>query len=212
MSYGIALVTAASPTIAVTAAEAKTHCRIDSGITDFDTWIANAIAAAQEYVERYTNRILLASTWDITWDRFPSGNDPIYVPLVPIALTTPVTHIKYYDANGTQQTWSSSNYVVSVDREPGIIRLAYSVSWPTIRSQPDAVQVRVIAGYSAAATVPQGLKYAILLLVGHWFANRESTVVGTITSKVEQTVDSLCESYRVGDEFLCYEPEDYATP
>lgn len=202
MSYGIALVTAASPAIAVTAAEAKTHCRIDSGITDFDTWFGNAIAAAQEYVERYTHRVLLSSTWDVTFDRFPCGCE-LACPLIPLGS---VTSIKYRDTDGNQQTWSSSNYVVSTDREPGIIRLAYQVIWPTIRYQPDAVVVRVVAGYASASVVPQGLKYAILMLVGHWFANRESTVVGTITAKVEQTVDALCESYRVGDEFRCYAP------
>ena len=209
MSYGIAVVTPASPTIAVTAAEAKTHCRIDSGITDFDTWFANAIAAAQEYVERWTHRILLSSTWDIKFDRFPGGSEAFAIPLIPLAS---VTSVSYRDSAGDLQVWSSSNYVVSADREPGIIRPAYSVVWPTTRAQPDAVIVRVVAGYSAAATVPQGLKYAILLLVGHWFANRESVVVGTISGKLEQTVDSLCQSFRVGDEFTCYEPANSATP
>lgn len=203
MSYGIALQTAPSGE-PVTRSEAKTHLRLDSGVTDHDTWIDNAITAARQFVERYTHRVLMSSTWDVTYDRLPCGQDALLIPVIPLRSVSSIT---YRDSAGDLQTWSSGNYVASIDREPGLIRPAYSVVWPVTRCQPDAVQVRVVAGYADTASVPQALKYAILMLVGHWFANRESVVVGTITARVEQTVESLCESYRVGDEFTCYAPE-----
>jgi hypothetical protein len=37
---------------------------------------------------------------------------------------------------------------------------------------------------------------AMLLLIGHWYANRESVVVGTITSELPMAVEALIAPYR----------------
>lgn len=56
---------------------------------------------------------------------------------------------------------------------------------------------------TAAGTVPNVLGYlpreikqAMLLLIGHWFVNRESVITGTISSVLEQTVDALLSPHK----------------
>ncbi|EOA3031101.1 head-tail connector protein [Yersinia enterocolitica] len=38
---------------------------------------------------------------------------------------------------------------------------------------------------------------AILLLIGHWYTNREATVIGVTSKQLEFTVDSLLQPYRI---------------
>ncbi|WP_110642462.1 head-tail connector protein [Salinicola sp. CPA57] len=47
-----------------------------------------------------------------------------------------------------------------------------------------------------ALVLDDDLVTAMLLLIGHWYVNRESVVVGTITSEMPMAVQSLIEPYR----------------
>jgi hypothetical protein len=55
--------------------------------------------------------------------------------------------------------------------------------------------VRYRAGY--AGDIPSGIRVAILLMIGHWYANREAVVVGTITSELPMAVDRLLWGHRL---------------
>lgn len=48
----------------------------------------------------------------------------------------------------------------------------------------------------SALVLDDDITTAMLLLIGHWYANRESVVVGTITSEVPMAVDALIIPYR----------------
>ena len=50
---------------------------------------------------------------------------------------------------------------------------AYDEIWPVVRCLPEAVQIRFVAGYGAAAAVPEDIKEAMLLIIGHLYAHRE---------------------------------------
>lgn len=171
----------------VTQAEAKLHLRED--LTGQDDWIDDAIIAAREQVEKLTWRALITQTWDFYFDDFPVGGEPFEVPLPPLQS---VTKVDYVDVDGNTQTLSSSLYQVHEFAEPAVIRAAYNETWPEVRDETlKAVLVRAVVGYGAAADVPLRYKQAVLLLIGHWYANRESVVIGTITNEVEQTLMSL---------------------
>lgn len=60
-----------------------------------------------------------------------------------------------------------------------------------------------LAGWDPAAEgaeskqpLTDDLRLAVLFLIGHWYANRESVVIGTITSEVPLTFDALIQQYR----------------
>jgi len=181
--------------------DAKRHCRVADSDTNHDATLAALITAARQYVENHTGRQLCTATYDLTLDEFPTGVECLYLPRPPLSS---VTHLKYYDSNGTLQTWAASNYAVSTATTPGRINLAYSTNWPTPRVIADAITIRYVAGYGASALVPEAIKAAMKLLIGTWFENREGVVTGTIHGPLEHAVEALLEQYRVPDEFLWY--------
>lgn len=183
-------------------AEVKRHVRVPTDDPQHDAVLSALLTAARQYVENHTGRQLCSATYDAKRDSLPADNSAIYLPRPPLSS---VTSLKYLDSNGTEQTWAASNYRVSTGTDPGRISLAYATCWPTVRAVSDGVTIRFVAGYGGAASVPQALKAAILLLVGNWFENREAVVIGTIQSQLEFAISALLEQYRVPDEFLAYE-------
>lgn len=200
-NYGLTLHTApAVEPLSLT--EAKKQVEVATAITTHDTHLTNLIVAARQAAEAETHRQIITATWKLILDRFPCDSDePIRLPFGSLQS---VTHVKYYDTDGTQQTWSSVNYIVSTSREPGLIRKAYGVVWPTIQPRPDAVEVQFVCGYGVAAAVPQLLKAGMLLLVGHWFEHREETVVGTISSELPRAAADIFKQFNLGDDFDSY--------
>jgi uncharacterized phiE125 gp8 family phage protein len=53
-------------------------------------------------------------------------------------------------------------------------------------------------GTHFADDLPESLKVAVLLMVGHWYANREAVVTGTIAAALPMTVDALLDCERWG--------------
>ena len=89
--------------------------------------------------------------------------------------------VVYIDTDGATQTVSSSVYDVDIDQEPGRLRLAYSESWPSDRrSTPNSVIIRFVAGYGDADAVPETIKAAIKLLVGHLYEHRVQTILADV--------------------------------
>jgi len=141
------------------------------------------------------DRQLCTATWTLKLDSFPPA-DYIELPRPPLAT---VTSVKYYDLAGTQQTFSSGKYTVDTHSEPGRVVLNYGESWPSIRSQSQAVEVIYTAGYGADDTsVPEALQCALRLLVGHFNENREAVLTGTISKTVELAVDALLQTQNYG--------------
>jgi hypothetical protein len=104
-----------------------------------------------------------------------------------------VTSVKYRDTDNAEQTLSSAAYLTDTGEAQGIVRLLEDESWPdTYFDRPSAVVVRAVVGFGAtSASVPENYIQAMQLLIGHWYANRESVVVGTATSGVGDTADAL---------------------
>lgn len=92
---------------------------------------------------------------------------------------------------------SSSLYIVVATREPGRVCLAPGQSWPVVQSRINAVEVTFVAGYGLAANVPQDLKSAQLLLLGHLHENREATTILSL-KETPLAVDSILRQYEWG--------------
>jgi len=135
------------------------------------TYLAALNDRAVRWVERRTQRQLLTATWKLYLDAFPAE---IQLRKLPVAS---VTSVQYVDLDGDTQTLSASYYQTdykSQDR-PGRIMPAYGYSWPNTRSSIyNAVTVTFTAGYGTASDVPETIKHAIMMLVGHWYDHREA--------------------------------------
>ena len=81
--------------------------------------------------------------------------------------------------------------------EPAQINLVVDGSFPDIADRIDAVECKYTVGYGAASDVPNAIKQAILLTIGNWYANRESVIIGRITSELPQSALWLLNTYKV---------------
>jgi uncharacterized phiE125 gp8 family phage protein len=110
-----------------------------------------------------------------------------------------VTAITYTDETGVTATLAPSTYVVDPDSEPGRIVLARGKSWPAVTlATAGAIKVTFKAGYGdTAASVPQRIKQTLLLLIGHWYENREPVVVGNYSTQLPFTLEVLLAQDRV---------------
>lgn len=153
----------------VTTAQAKTHARID--ITDDDTLIGTLIKAARRWIENLTGIRMVTQTWNYYLDAFPCGN-AIKIPVGPVSA---VSSVKYTDAAGAVSTLSAASYVVDLVSLPARIVLKDNYSWPAdVLQVVNGVNIEFVAGYGAAAAVPEELALAVNMLVSYWYENRDA--------------------------------------
>lgn len=155
-----------APTVEpVTLEQAQAQLRNTS--SSDETMIEMLITVARQHVEGMLHRALITQTWDLYLDAFPCHE--IRIPLPPLQS---VTHVKYDDENGDEQTWSDDDYTVDTVNQPGWVLPVEGVPWPTTFNGVNTVRVRFVAGYppdtgdspaDQRANVPGPIKQAILL-------------------------------------------------
>jgi len=168
---------------------AKAHLRVEH--SDEDGLILDLIDAAAAHVEQRTGRALVQRGLRLTLDRFDTV---IRLPMPPLVQ---VDEIRYLDTDGVQQVLAASGYLVDIASTPARITVAPDADWPDTQAVTGAVEIDYQAGYGNADAVPLPIKQAILLLLGHWYENREAVITGPITSELPLAVDSLLAPYRV---------------
>ena len=157
----------------LTLSEAKKQLEIASNDTSHDVQIAALIQAAREQWEHDTDSVTCFQTLRL---RLPVWNDGFKLPRSPIHS---ITSIQYYDGSNTLQTLSASVYQLHVDE----IRLAYLQTIPATSYRWDAWAINYKCGYSQdGASVPAVAKQAMLLLIGHYFENRDMLMSDAIQS------------------------------
>lgn len=166
--------------------EAKLHLRQDSD--DENDLIIGLISAATEHLDGYSGilgRCVMAQDWQ---QDFPAFAADMVLDVSPV---TKIVSVRYFDASGVRRDVLGARLMATAGRI--IVRPPAGETWPQTTVREDAVQVTVTAGYDK---VPAPIKQAILLLVGHWYANRESVVTGTIATVLPMSVDRLLAPYR----------------
>lgn len=160
-----------------------------------DDLLKALILAAREYCEGFQNRQYITATWELWLDKFPD-KDYIRIPLPPLQS---VASVKYYGTDDAEYTMPPADYFMDNKNGPGRLVLGYNKTWPSVTLRPaNAVCIEFTAGYGDnASLVPQRVKQAMLLLIGHWYANREAVLTGSISKEIEFTVKALLSMDRV---------------
>lgn len=168
----------------VTVPEAKLQLSLDGG--EHDDQVEIMIQAAREFVEERTGRQWMKAIWELKLPGFWEEQ----ILLLPRPPLLSVTSITYRDADNQIQTLSAAVYrtLLRAARSPfGGIALKDGQGWPTVYSDPEAVTIRFVAGYSASdevavqrAAVPARARSAMLHLVHDLFEERGVTGVGSV--------------------------------
>ncbi len=183
----------APATAVVTTAEAKAQMVVNHA-TD-DTLIDFLVSAVTKEVQVLAGRQFVDATFKMYLDEFPSG-DSIRIPRSPLDSVTSVT---YVDADGDTQTFSSASYDVDTKGKRGSIRLAEGAVWPTTKFTLNAVTIEFVAGYGAAAAVPDHHKQAVLVAVTDLYENRGDGQDDIDAETVRNTVERLVSADSVLD-------------
>ena len=186
-------------TEAFTAAEVKAQCRIDH--TDDDTLIARLIKAARGCIDgpHGIGIAMVSQQWRMSLDAMPPR---IWIPMGPVLSIDSLT---YLDDAGERQTLAAESYARRKELFGARIKPAFNGTWPTVRCDYDSVQVTFTAGFEGTGdspvsldNVPDALRHAMLMLIAHWYENRETSVIGVVPVLLQHAFDSLTERYRVG--------------
>ncbi|CAI2719743.1 head-tail connector protein [Nitrospina watsonii] len=170
-------------------AEVKAYLKVTSA--DDDALITCILAGVRRACEAWTGRALVTQTWTVWLDGFPRASrceaphsgyfdlpvdhfdrvSPIiHLPLPPLQS---VTFLKTYGADNQAATFDSVRYFVDTASQPGRIVLNASASWPSGLRNANAVEIEFVAGYGAAATVPESIKQGLLIWTQLLYANQK---------------------------------------
>ena len=167
--------------------EAKAHLRVEH--THEDALIAGLINAATRNAESITGTRITQAQVVKKFNQF-SSEMILEWPLISI------DQIKYIDKTGTEQTLHDSvsspnvtsavfqvvsRWQANLAQSKPYITLAYNQAWPETQTQPEAVTVVYTSGYNQTV-IPDDIRQALLLMVGHLYANREAVVRGNIVN------------------------------
>lgn len=181
-----------APTVTpVSLQEAKDHLRVSH--TDEDTLITALIEAATSHFdgEGELGRALVTQTWAQWFSQAPGW---VRLRMGPFQS---LVSVEYYDTSNSLQTATLSEFETWKDGDFVTLKPRDGSAWPEAHSRPDAIKVTYEAGYGDASDVPQSIKHAVLLLVGHFYENREATTELRV-DVLPMAVEALIGNHRVG--------------
>lgn len=168
----------------LTTQQAKDHLRVTHDYED--ALIASLVAVACDAIGEESGRTLASETWEIADTGF-SGL--VTLPRSPVAS---LTSVKYY-LDGVLTTDTLANYRLYDGEDRSQVGPLETASWPAGQTRPDGTVIRFVAGYT---TLPEALRHAVLLMVGHLYQNREA--VGDSLTELPLAVQHLVGLHRVG--------------
>lgn len=170
----------------------KEQCRVEHD--DQDRLLLRALLSATNEAESYIGAPIMARSFDLVLDSFPSGG---------IELTNgpvrSITSISYYDSAGSLQVLAAENYYLLTSRPFPIVFLAPDQSWPDTQSRENAVTVRYVAGHAAKpSAVPAAIGQAIALRAATRYEMSEESGTGTVAWKIDDrlTFEALLNPFR----------------
>jgi len=176
----------------VTLGEVKLHCRVDHD--DEDSLLELLIGAAVDYLDGPSGilgRAIIEQEWLLEIDELPSR---LALPIEPVQSVV----VKYVDNLDVENTVSDSNIIIiNSQSAKTVLELVDGYSISNLSASRYPVRITITAGFGAADDTPSSLKAAILMMVGHWYENREAVVVGMSAVDLPMAVNALLAKCRV---------------
>ena len=177
----------------VSLAEAKMAARVLHD--DEDDLFTHLIAAATGLVDGpfgYLGQAIITQSWRVSYPQGAvNGNAALALPFGPVAS---IVSIKTYDGT-TLSDDIKADFDLFKDRFNARIKPKTGNNWPALADREDALQIEYIAGEDAAKA---SIKHALLMIIAHWYENRETVLVGSITKEIEYGALALLQNERRG--------------
>jgi uncharacterized phiE125 gp8 family phage protein len=170
--------------------EAKAHLRLDHDRDDMA--IQGLIRAARELCEQVTRRALIEQTRALRLDRLPSLFKIHRMVPLPYPPLIAVEQVAARAASSAEIILPPADYEAVAGGE-GSGRIAFKATpWDCA-----ALTIRYRCGYGAAAEdVPTPLRQGMLMLLAHWYEQREAAAPNGV-APVPYGVEAMWRPYRV---------------
>lgn len=173
------------PTDWLSLGEAKAHLRVDGA--DSDAEVADLIAAA---------RAILSDLYGVEPDARTATFDyndwrALVLPRWPVRSIVSVTCLA---PDGTRTVLDPVGYRLAVQHDQAHIVLT-GYGWPSTIGGPGCITVVAEVGFTDRAALPASIRRAGLMLIGHWWRNREAAS-DKPARYVDWAVDALMAPYR----------------
>jgi uncharacterized phiE125 gp8 family phage protein len=166
----------------ITLEEAKAHLRVTSD--DEDDYIQSLIPVAREWGETFQGRSWITRSIDYFIDAWPQS--PVQLPRPPIQ---EITSVKYATDDG-EYTLAQDEYMLDPLGRLHIYK-------PPPDGDVRYMKITYKAGYGDdPASLPHRVKQAMLLLIGHWYENRE-IISDKPTNDIPYTAELLLLQERI---------------
>jgi uncharacterized phiE125 gp8 family phage protein len=186
MTYALITPPGAEP---LTLAETKAHLRLDQD--EEDALVLSLIRTAREHLERETGLCLISQTWRLYLDHWPDDG------IVRIAKTQvqAIQNVTAYGCDGAESSVSLDDHLLDGQGRPSRLWLRN----PPLAGQPlNGIEIDFTAGYGEAGTdVPDTLKRAMLLHIGHMFAFRGVVSPDQQPAGVPESYERLLAPFRL---------------
>lgn len=155
----------------ITLPEVKFQLRIEHDEDDALITRLIDVATAFADVKGVLGKAMITQTW-ADW-MGPNPTQSVQLLLGPVQS---VNAVKYYDVDGNLQTDTLSNYNLFGLPSRKIVEPKSGFNWPVTQDRDDAIQIEYVIGYGDdPSDVPRTVRHALMLMVGHWYENREQT-------------------------------------
>ncbi len=175
----------------VTLEETKTFLRVDNTLED--GFISTLVKAARLHIEGTTGRAMIAQTWRVISDGWPTDSTII----LPVAPLISISSITAYDIDGIPVSLALAQFQPETDTYPARIFLPRKIADAPALREHNGIEIDYVAGFgSEASDVPADLRHALLSLVGYWFEHRDAVVIAGSGSVVPAGFDHMLSAYR----------------
>lgn len=174
----------------VTLQDAKAHLRIDHASED--VLISSLILTSRLHIESALDLALIDQTWTLQLDAWPGGGS-LDLPLSPLKT---VSAVRVKNAAGGTTTIAPQSYIVDAASRPA--RIVFEPgSQPRAGTRAAGIEVVFTAGFGTEPShVPAPLRHAILMLVAHWYDNRDVPEAGSPAARIPEQIGDLIAPFR----------------
>ena len=170
----------------ITLDEVRLHLRLDSDYFDEDTLLEGLISASMSSIEYQTERAINSRTETLILDNWLAV---IELPWWPVQT---VDSVRYTDPDSVEQ--SITDYILDNRWYPAKLKPAPGTNWPAVLAEERVITIEATVGMTE---LPSDLKQAALLMIGHFYENREAVASGPAPHTMPMAVQYLIEPYKI---------------
>lgn len=167
--------------------------------------VEEAISAARQHAEDFTNRAFITQTWELRMDGFygrsvtlrrAQGERLSCEIVLPKPRLQEVVSVKYVDPFGTERTFT--DWEAKFNDYSAVVKPKDGFSWPATKVVYDAVKIRFTSGYGVAPEdVPANIRRGIKMIASELYDNRGESITGATVNQVIMSAEMLMWPCRV---------------